>query len=383
MVKHFIILTSLIIPLFFVGCSSPEPRPTEPLIIEETEAEHTTAEPNETESVETATPEYESGTTEPNETALDEVKPDEAEPTVIQPNFTEPNIVEATFVKPVAKPPVEKKLNESEQRQKEPNDVDTIRKVAFHDKCAGILNNYVDKNGMVDYSTLRRKRLQLKKLLDEFDKLERSEYNRWPKEDRIAFWINAYNIQMLNITVDHYPIEASRILSIFWGPHSIRHIKGIWTDYKFIVMDEEFTLSQIEQQIFSKEFGDPRIFFAASHSSISGPPLRNEPYYGDRLEEQLQEQTRGFLLGPNGFKIDRDKHKVYLSATLQPTWHGKYFTQMYATDKKFKEQVPEVRAVLNFITKYVSAWDVQFLELENYAVEFMKYDWTLNDSSIK
>ena len=253
-----------------------------------------------------------------------------------------------------------------------------LPKVYFHDKCADILNNFVDDKGMVNYKKLKRKKLQLKLLLDKFDELDPNEYKSWPKEDKIAFWINAYNIQMLNIILKNYPIESSRWTLLWFPPNSLRHLKGIWTDYKFIVMGEEFTLREIENRFFRKEFDEPRVFFALSQASLSSPLLRNEPYYGHKLLHQLDNQVRKFLFGSNAFSIDREKQKVYLSAIFS-TWHGKDFISKYGTDKKFKDQQPAVRAVLNFITNYISRQDASFLEVENYSVKFLKYDWRLNE----
>jgi hypothetical protein len=251
--------------------------------------------------------------------------------------------------------------------------------VSFHDKCADILENYVDDKGMVDYKKLKRKRQELKKLLDEFDNLDPNEYNSWPKEDKIAFWLNAYNIQMLKIITDNYPIESSRILRLFWPPNSIRHIKGIWDNYKFIVMDEEFTCSEIKRPFFRQKFDEPRVFFAISYASLSSPPLRNEPYYGRKLREQLDDQVKRFLSDPRAFRIDRNNQTVYLSAILQSTWYGEEFISRYGIDKKFKDQEPATRAVLKFLTNYISQQDVSFLEVENYSVKYITYDWRLNE----
>jgi len=251
--------------------------------------------------------------------------------------------------------------------------------VSFHDKCAPILNNFVDDKGMVDYKALKQKKRELKKLLDEFDELDPNVYNSWHEEDKIAFWLNAYNIQMLKIITDNYPIESSRIHRLFWPPTSIRHIKGIWSNYKFIVMDEEFTLSEIERRFFQQKFDEPRIFFAISHASLSSPPLRNEPYYGHKLYKQLDDQAKRFLSDPGGFRIDRNEQTVYLSAILQATWYGKDFISKYGTDKKFKDQQPSTRAVLNLAINYISQQDASFLEVENYSVKYITYDWRLND----
>src|SRR4030042_1913776 len=215
--------------------------------------------------------------------------------------------------------------------------------VSFHNKCAGILKNYVDDKGMVNYKMLKRKKLEFSRLLNKFAKLDPNEYNAWSKEDKIAFWLNAYNIKMLEIIVDNYPIESSRILRVLWGPYSIRHIEGIWDKYKFTVMDEEFTLKEVEQRFFRKEFNEPRIFFAISYASLSSPPLRNEPYYGYRLYEQLDDQAKKFLSSPIAFRLDREKQMVHLSAIFHPTWYGEEFVNKYGTDKKFKDQPPSIR----------------------------------------
>ncbi|MFA5238721.1 MAG: DUF547 domain-containing protein [Phycisphaerae bacterium] len=253
--------------------------------------------------------------------------------------------------------------------------------VSYNDKYAEILKNCVDSRGMVDYKTIKLEKPEVNRLLNDFADLDPNFYNSWSKEDKIAFWLNAYNIKMLRIIVDNYPIESQRILRILWGPDSIRHIKGIWDEYKFIVMNEEFTLKEIEQRLFREKFNEPRIFLAMSYASVSSPPLRNEPYYGRRLYQQLDSQAKKFLSSPLAFRIDRENHVVYLSAIFHPSWFGNDFLGKYGTDKKFKDQQPSVRAVLNFAANYISAQDRSFLEIENYSVKYMAYNWNINDSS--
>ncbi len=346
-------ITSLTILVFIAGCPPGKPD-TKPPKAEPNEIEPTKTEPNEVEPTKT-----EPNEVEPTKTELNEVEPTKAEPNEVEPTKTEPNDVEPPKPRP-------------------------LTKVSFHDKCAGILKTFVNNKGMVNYKKLRYKKPDLNKLLNEFAKLDPNEYNAWPKEDKIAFWLNAYNIKMLKIIVDNYPIESYRLLRMFpgWGPNSIRHIDkriGGIGKQKFIVRGEEFTLSEVERRFFRKQFDEPLIFFAISQASLSGPPLRNEPYYGHKLYEQLNNQTKKFLSSPRALRIDRDKQTVYLSAILQPTWYGKEFINKYNTDKKFKDKQPAVRAVLNFATNYISKQDVSFLELKNYSVKYIKYDWTLNE----
>jgi len=370
-----VFITLVTISVFIAGCTS---APAASLLRSKTAGAE--IEPNETSPVEHEPNAAESHKVEPNQ-----VGPIGAEPNVPAPVVPEPNNVQTPVIEPNKVEPTKHEPNAVDANNikptPEPNQPKPQPTVSFHDKCADILKNYVDDKGMVNYRALRRKRPELKNLLDEFAHLDPNEYRRWPKEDKIAFWINAYNIQMLKIITDNYPIQGSRLLNPFYGPNSIRHIKGIWSDYKFIVMDEEFTLAEVNRRFFCKEFGEPRVFFAISHASLSSPPLRNEPYYGHKLHQQLEDQIKRFLSNPQFFRTDKENKKVYLSAILHPTWNGKEFVSKFGTDKKFKDQEPETRAVFNFITNYLSKRDVDFLEVENYSVKYIKYNWTLNDSS--
>jgi len=279
-------------------------------------------------------------------------------------------------------------VNVAEANAPEANKTEVTTRVTFHEVCADILGKYVDDEGMVKYKMLDHRKQELDAVLGKFAKVKQAQYDSWPKSDRIAFWINAYNIQMLRILVDNYPIESSPFYRIFWPPTSVRHIEptgvlGVkkWDRYKFIVMDEAFTLSEIERRLFREDFGEPRVFFAVTHATLSGPLLRNEPYCGYKLDEQLDVQVKKFLARPRSFRIDRDERVVYLSVMFDPDEYGKEFIDKYGTDKKFKDHPDSVRAVLNFISGYVSPQDRSFLETQAYKVKYIGYDWRLNDGS--
>ena len=378
MAERLVFITLLMVAVFFAGCRSTEPERAghkEPKIHE---LEPAASKPNTIESDDFITSDSISNQLEPDKVESIGFELDNIEPVIVEENGPERPKIEIDEVKPA-----EPESDEVEQAGIEPDKPEIDSATSFHDKCAEVLKDFVDDKGMVDYTTLRRQRLRLKALLLEFNTLDPSEYREWTKENKIAFWLNAYNIQILKIITDNYPIQSSRILRLYpgWGPNSILHIKGIWRDYKFLVMDEEFTLSEIDKRFFRKEFDDPRIFFAVSRGSLSGPPLRNEPYYGHRLDRQLDDQVKRFLSSPLALRIDIEKKRVYLSSLFQSSSYGKEFISKFAIDKKFKDHEPTTRAVLNFITNYVSEDIVSFLEVGNYSVKYMKYDWTINDGS--
>ncbi len=272
------------------------------------------------------------------------------------------------------------KPNKIEQTPAVPRQ-DIKRADYFHDKCSYIFSTFVNKEGLINYKELKRKKERLRALLRDFGQLDSKEYDRWSKEDKIAFWINAYNIQMLNIITSNYPIKPTKWLLAFYGPDNIKHIKGIRTEKKFIVMDEEFTLAEIDQRFFRDEFGEPRVIFALSLASLSSPPLRNEPYYGHKLYKQLDEQVKRVLSDRNMLSTDKKGKKVYLPGILDPSWYGKDFIGKYGTVKKYKDKTPAERAVLNFLTRYLSSKRKNFLETKRYSVKYIKHNWKINDYS--
>ena len=323
MAKRLIVYVALLIILFsMIGCPSVDSRPSEPPVVEVSDSGYSVA--------------------EPNKVIPADIKSDEAEP----------------------------------------NDLKPVMATSFHDKFIGIFNEFVNDKGMVDYKGLKREGIKLRVLLEEFNNLDPNEYWSWPEEDRIAFWINVYNLHKLNIVSLNYPIQSSsRFLRVLWGPNDLRHIESKISIYKFLVMDEEFAFKKVENRFFRDRFADPRILLALTDACLSSPPLRNEPYYGYKLDEQLDDQVKRFLSEPIAFRIDRQRQRLYLSAVFEAGRYGRQFLEKFAIDRKFKDHPPVTRSVLNFITNYVSERDASFLEVGSYSVKFMSYDWKINDDS--
>ncbi len=244
--------------------------------------------------------------------------------------------------------------------------------------CKDLLATYVDKHGNVDYATLRRRRSELYRIVREFDNLDPREYLPWGRNDKIAFWLNAYNMFTLRVVVDNYPIESSWVKVMLNYPrNSIVHVKDAWTKKYFRVMGIEYTLREIEREILLQRFEDPRICLALSYASMGGAMLRNEPYYPDRLDEQLDDQCRRFLADRRGFQIDHNARTVYLSDVFN--WYKQDFIGKYGDVRRFRDKPQPVQAYLNFAIQYISEADVRYLESQDYTVEFRKYDWRLNE----
>lgn len=294
--------------------------------------------------------------------------------------------------KPEEKPKQEQDKETSKQDQAEKEEKkddeeghDTIkadkpRKPAFYEKCNFIFTTYVDEKGLVDYDTLRRKRLDLIAAAKEFDNIQPFDMMSWSQNEKLALWLNAYNIFTLKLIVDNYPIQP-RWYMITYPDDSIMQIPGAWTKNYFEVMGIEYTLREIEREILLQRFKDPRICFALSYATLGGAILRNEVYLPEKLDEQLDAQVKKYLATPKGYKIDHDNKIIYLS-NIFSSYKG-IFIEKYADIKKYRSRKPHIRACLNFISKYVDPDNIKYFESDRYTVKFLQYDWELNEQPRK
>ncbi len=251
------------------------------------------------------------------------------------------------------------------------------KKTDFQRITDTILNTYVDEDGDVAYAALRRGRIDLLHATRELEDIHPAEYLSWERDEKIAFWINAYNILTLKLIVDNYPIEP-RWYMIMYPEHCIMQIPGAWEKHFFEIMDLEYNLREIEREVLLERFGDPRIFFCLTYASKGGAFLRSEAYTANKLDKQLTQQTVRFITSPRGFKIDESENILWLADIFN--WYEKAFAD-YERIRKFREYKPEVRSYLNFIYQYAPEEIRKYLDDADFQVRFMRYDWHLNDST--
>lgn len=229
---------------------------------------------------------------------------------------------------------------------------------------AQILQQYVNSQGRVNYEALKNNRQQLDKFNQAIGAVSPDTYNSWPEKEQIAFLVNAYNSLTLEAIIDNYPVK------------SIRNIPGVWKRKKFPVMGQEMTLDQIEHQILRQNFDEPRIHLALVCAAISCPKLRIEPYIGEKLDFQLDEQTRIFLANPNHFRVDDSSQTVYVSSIFK--WFGQDFEKSYGKTENLSNLNRKETAFLNFFSQYLSPFESDYLTKGGYKVKYLNYDWSLN-----
>ena len=177
------------------------------------------------------------------------------------------------------------------------------------------------------------------------------------RDEKLAFWINAYNVLAIRMVIDHYPVESIRDVGSFLFP--------VWKREIATIEGAPVTLHEIEHEILRK-MDEPRIHGAIVCASTSCPSLAREPYEAARIDAQLDATMRRWMASPKkGLRVDRARRQVELSRIYD--W--------------FEEDFASRGGAVAFATRYAPEADAAWLRTNGASadVEFFDYDWTLND----
>ncbi|MFW6077985.1 MAG: DUF547 domain-containing protein [Gemmatimonadota bacterium] len=221
-----------------------------------------------------------------------------------------------------------------------------------------LLKRHVTHAGMVDYDAFAAD--------DSFDGylagLAGADLDALDESERLALWINAYNAYTIELINRHEERESIRninkMLGLFAG-------NGPWDERLAEVAGRTYTLNEIEHEIIRARFDEPRIHFALVCAAVGCPPLRREAYVGARLDEQLDDQARRFLLeSPEKNRIDVDARRVHLSPIFD--WYAEDFGD-------------DDTAVGRALAAYFPPGPERELLLDGpFEIEYTHYDWSLN-----
>ncbi len=223
-----------------------------------------------------------------------------------------------------------------------------------HKAFDAILKQYVTEEAWVDYRGLLKDRSKLDQYLELLSSNHPNQKN-WSRNERLAYWINAYNAFTLQLILDHYPVESIKDIK-----KGIPFVNTVW-DIKFINIEgQEYDLNNIEHGIIRSEFNEPRIHFAVNCASYSCPVLQNFAFTAENIDRQLDRAAKDFI---NDTKRNRiSAQSLELSKIL--SWYSGDFKQNNKT-------------VLDYVRKY-SNKDIA----ADPDISYMDYDWRLNDKKL-
>jgi hypothetical protein len=216
-----------------------------------------------------------------------------------------------------------------------------------------------------DYAALKKDRAALDRYLAALHAVTKAEHDAWSREQRFAFWIDAYNAHVVDLVVREYPLDSIRDAGSLFT--------SVWKK-RFIAMpafDPEgkgrpLSLDDVEHKILRPSFADARVHAAINCASVSCPPLRAEAFVAERLDAQLDEQARAWLADPSRNRYDRARSRLEVSAIFD--WFRDDFLR-------------DAGGMREWITRYAPPHEAEWIRGAGKALEirFLDYSWKLND----
>ncbi len=233
-----------------------------------------------------------------------------------------------------------------------------------------IVQQHVDGEGRADYTALAADTAKLESFTSTVASVGPNSLKSLfaSGDDVLAYYINAYNsLAMLNV-LSRYP--------------NLKTLADITSEFFYFtnvqVDGEETNLYDLENSIIrpyartyytnngqGSKLG--RVHFGLNCASASCPKLPSEAFFPDKLEEQLERETRKFVLEERNVTVNKTGKKVTLSRIFD--WYSDDFTD--DKGKKINQ--------LKWINKYRP--EDQQLDT-SFTIAFHEYDWTLNDQKL-
>ncbi len=212
-----------------------------------------------------------------------------------------------------------------------------------HSRLDGILRKVVRDEG-VDYPLVSR---EFNAGLDEYlASADAADVRSFPRDGRLAFYINVYNATVVRSVAQRYRPGYSAADDSF----------KLFDEPLVSLGGERITLNRLEHEIIRPRFRDPRIHAALVCAARSCPPILARAYRADDLDELLEANMGRFVRDPTRNIVDPDSRRLELSKIFE--WYAEDFGG----------------------TEGLAGYVGQFLErdVSGFELGFTEYSWELN-----
>lgn len=169
--------------------------------------------------------------------------------------------------------------------------------------------------------------------------------------DQLTFYINAYNVLVIQGILDGY------------SPAKLFGRNKFFKSKQYIVMEKKIDLFDLERKILIP-MGESGIHFAIVCASTSCPALSNRAYLPETLDRQLDEAARRFVNDISRNHFDLPGRTAYVSKIFD--WYREEFEATAGSLQRF-------------LASYVENAEVaEALGNDKFDIRFLKYDWNLN-----
>lgn len=216
-----------------------------------------------------------------------------------------------------------------------------------HSAFTTVLQSVARPDGTVDYAKLQADRAPLDRYLGQLRATspKNAPHRFKAREDRLAYYLNAYNAFMLAVVRDNCPLS---------DVNAVYSMGGLFWRVGFVLGDEVVSLSQLESELIAEvKAGDAAVRFAVVKGAKGSAPLPTAAYEGATLKDQLKALTQ---------RVVRDPRLVQQAGSvLKLSQIFEWYTADFQGDplQWLKAKAPDV------------VGDAQ-------TVEYVPFDWTLN-----
>lgn len=176
--------------------------------------------------------------------------------------------------------------------------------------------------GRLNYPAAKASPRLLREYIAALRSVPADEFETWPESEKITFWINAYNVSVIQGVLLHYPLDWGNLVLRAQHPRSsVFQIKN-FDKLAFIkIKGEKWPLKRIRTEIIAKKFHDSRLFFTLVSGRMGDPPLPDEAYSADKLENQLNRQLRQITAKSKYIQLNTAENKLLLAPVFAEFQH--------------------------------------------------------------
>jgi len=198
-------------------------------------------------------------------------------------------------------------------------------------------------DGKVHYKTLAKDNNLLQPLSTAITQMDLGKLNA---EEQKAFYINAYNLLVIQAVAQSYPLLSPNENLTFW------------TDELYKIDNKVYALGTLKQFILDK-YQDSRLYFVLCDGMVSSAPITNFAFGTQSLEEQLNQHLISLFNQYQYFEINTTTEEALLPLV-------------------FKQKAT---AFAPSVIEFINTYSVRQIGKE-YLLKYQDYDARLNDSGI-
>lgn len=158
------------------------------------------------------------------------------------------------------------------------------------------------------YENLKKDQAKILKLRNELEAIPTATpLNQYSKKAQLAYWLNLYNVSIINELAIIYPLNNLR--PVLTGDDSI-------LDQKILnVANTKLSLNDIHYRILPALYPDSQLYIYGLHQGIKGSPnIRTKAFTASDVEQKLKDNAIEFVNSNRGTQFNGGKGVVRVSS---------------------------------------------------------------------